>query len=281
MNYQELYQECSAALKTAEIENYRNEARWLVLEPFQLSSGELYSASSVPPERIELVRQLCARRCQHEPLQYLLGSAPFGELELTVTPAVLIPRCETVVLAEFVLQHLPSGAALLDVGCGSGAIALLAASRRPDIRVTAVDRSPDALRVAELNAHNLKLAAVPEFLESDLLDALADRRFEVIVANLPYVTFEEYAELAPDVREYEPQIALTADDNGMALISRLIADSPEHLTCGGVLALEMSPHQTCRAANEMKQCGFEDISVFADQFGKKRFVAGVLRKHLK
>lgn len=276
MNYLELYQECSAALKTAEIENYRNEARWLVLEPFQLSAGDLYSAAPVPPEQIDRVRQLCARRCQHEPLQYLLGSAPFGELELAVTPAVLIPRCETVVLAEFVLQHLASGASLLDVGCGSGAIALLAASRRPDIRVTAVDKSPEALRVAELNARSLDLAAVPEFLESDLLSALVHRRFDVIVANLPYVTFDEYAELAPDVREYEPQMALTADDNGMALISRLIADSPEHLKPGGLLALEMSPHQTGRAADEMSRCGFENISVFADQFGKKRFVAGVL-----
>ena len=278
MNNYELYLECAAALESAGIENFRNEARWLVLEPFQLSAGELFSAAPVPPERLGKVRELCRNRCQHQPLQYLLGSAPFGEIELAVTPEVLIPRCETEVLVDFALAHLPEGARLLDVGCGSGAIALLAAFRRRDIQVTAVDKSPGALEVARMNARRLELPDIPEFLESDLLSALEGRRFDFIAANLPYVTYEEYGTLSTEVREYEPQMALVAADDGMALISQLIADAPDKLADNGWLALEMSPHQTARAEAEMTRRGFEEISVFADQFGKKRFAAGVYRK---
>ena len=275
MNYSDFYNECAAVLESAGIENFRNEARWLILEPFQLSGAVLFSQTDVPPEQLKCVRDLCARRCKHEPLQYLLGNAPFGEIELSVTPAVLIPRCETVSLVEHALAHLPPGGTMLDVGCGSGAIALLAAFRRPDIRVTALDKSAAALAVAKENAVKLGLTARVGFLESDLVSAVAGSRFDLIAANLPYVTFDEYAELAADVRDYEPEMALTAPDNGMALIKQLIANAPEVLVPGGRLVLEMSPHQTGIAKEELGAGGYEDISVFADQFEKMRFVSAV------
>ena len=276
MNYNELYNECAGALKDAGVGNFSNEARWLVLEPFQLSGAVLFSGAAVPPEQLTRVRELCSRRCRREPLQYLLGSAPFGELELAVSPAVLIPRSETICLVEYALKHIPYSGSMLDVGCGSGAIALLAAYRRPDIRVTALDKSPEALEVAKFNADSLKLENFPEFLESDLLSAVPDRRFDLIAANLPYVTFEEYEHLEPEVRVYEPELALTAPDDGMALISRLISDAPGALNPGGTIVLEMSPHQTPRAVAELTASGCEKITVFADQYGKMRFVAAAV-----
>lgn len=274
MNYLELQNECASALEQAGIENFRNESRWLVLETLQLPAAALYSSAAVPDVQISRVRELCSRRCQHEPLQYILGSAPFAELELKVDPHVLIPRSETVCLVEYALEHLVPGGTLLDVGCGSGAIALLAASRRPDIAVTAVDKSPDALNTAKENASLLGVDTRGSFFESDLLKQLPLQKFDVIAANLPYVTFEEYAGLADDVRLYEPEMALTAPDDGMALISELIVSAPEYLKSGGVLVLEMSPPQTARAAAELAANGFTGSEIFADQFGKKRFVAG-------
>ena len=273
MNCLELQNECAAALERAGIENFRNESRWIVQETLQLSSAALYSSAPIPEEQIFRIRQLCSRRCQHEPLQYILGSAPFAELELKVDPNVLIPRSETVCLVEYILDKLPHSGTLLDVGCGSGAIALLAASRRKDITVTAVDKSQGALKTAQDNAVMLGVSSQVKFVESDLLDQLPMQQFDVIAANLPYVTFDEYALLADDVRLFEPEMALTAPDDGMALISSLIISAPEYLNHGGLLALEMSPPQTARAAGELTARGFVQPEIFADQFEKKRFVA--------
>ena len=273
MNYLELQNDCASALERAGVENFRNESRWLILETLQISSAVLYSSAAVPEEQILRIRQLCSRRCQHEPLQYILGTAPFAELELKVDPGVLIPRSETVCLVEYILDKIPYNGTLLDVGCGSGAIALLAASRRKDITVSAVDKSPEALKTAQDNAAMLELTSRVKFIESDLLNQLPGQKFDVIAANLPYVTFDEYALLADDVRSFEPEMALTAPDEGMALISSLIVSAPEYLNPGGTLALEMSPPQTARAAEELTAGGFIQVEIFADQFEKKRFVA--------
>lgn len=274
MNYLELQNECASALARAGIGNFRNESRWLVLETLQLPASALYSDCPVSLEDISFVRKQCARRCQHEPLQYILGSAPFAELELKVDPNVLIPRSETVILVEYALEKVPVNGTLLDVGCGSGAIALLAACRRPDIAVYALDKSPGALKVASGNARMLELEARVKFFESDLLNGVPAMKFDCIAANLPYVTEEEYALLADDVRLFEPEMALTAPDEGMALISRLIVSAPEYLNTNGCLALEMSPPQTARAVRELEARGFGQTEVFADQIGKKRFAAG-------
>ena len=239
MNYLELQNECASALERAGIGNFRNESRWLVLETLQLPASALYSDCPVSLEDITFVRKQCARRCQHEPLQYILGSAPFAELELNVDPNVLIPRSETVILVEY-----------------------------------ALDKSPGALKVASGNARMLELESRVKFFESDLLSGVPAMKFDCIAANLPYVTEEEYALLADDVRLFEPEMALTAPDEGMALISRLIVSAPEYLNTNGCLALEMAPPQTARAVRELEARGFGQTEVFADQFGKKRFAAG-------
>lgn len=273
MNYSDLQKECAAALEAAGIANFKNESRWLVLETAGVPATVLYGDVPASDEHVALIRELCCRRCSHEPLQYLLGSAPFAELELSVSPAVLIPRSETVCLVEHAIDTLPVNGVMLDVGCGSGAIALLAAFRRPDITVVAVDKSPQALEVARRNCADLGLSDRVQFFESDLLSGVKHLRFNAIAANLPYVSCDEYAALEDDVRCYEPEMALTAPDDGMALISRLIIDAPEFLLPGASIVLEMSPWQTARACGELKQHGYENIQTFPDQFGKLRFVA--------
>ena len=163
---------------------------------------------------------------------------------------------------------------MLDIGTGSGAVALSAAYERKDLLVTAVDISPAALQVAQKNAHTLELGV--EFLISDLFSALPERKFDGIAANLPYVTMEEYKLLAPEVRDFEPELALTAPDDGFAIIAECIRKLPEHLLPGGMAIFEMSPHQTAKAAGMLRSCGFA-ADILCDLTGRERFVRGIAR----
>ena len=182
------YRQLISRLSSAGIENAAGEAR-LLIEHFCGCDASTLRPDAPLPEMARLCEAV-SRRERREPLQYILGSAPFAELELKVDPHVLIPRSETVCLVEYALEHLVPRGTLLDVGCGSGAIALLAASRRPDIAVTAVDKSPDALNTAKENASQLGVDTRVSFFESDLLKQLPLQKFDVIAANLPYVTHQ-------------------------------------------------------------------------------------------
>ena len=274
MRCDHLLREISAALRAAGIENSDNEARWLLCESCDLSAADILCGRPLTEEQIDTVRRLAARRAGHEPLQYILGNAPFGELDLIVTPDVLIPRPETEVLVEFVSANLPANGRVLDIGCGSGAISLLLAYKRPDAVVTAVDKSCAALKIAMKNAEMYSLQNRVKFLESDLFSALdGEEKFDFIAANLPYVTFEEYAELADEVRVYEPQMALTADDDGAELMLRAVKEAANFLTADGKVIFEMSPHQTKRIAAALEAENFK-TKIICDQFGKERFVSG-------
>ncbi|MBR7156696.1 MAG: methyltransferase domain-containing protein, partial [Lentisphaeria bacterium] len=151
----------------------------------------------------------------------------------------------------------------------------LSASRRPDIRVTAVDKSPEALAVAITNARNLALNKRIDFRESDLFSALAGERFSLIAANLPYVSESEYLTLEPEVRCFEPECALTAPEEGFALIRQAINSCSTHLLPGGKVIFEMSPRQI-PAALELLEAQNFTAKVVADQFGEQRFAFGVL-----
>lgn len=273
MNSRDLISEAAAKLKHSGIENYANEARWLVQE-ISGSRSIFSGGDELAPECENAVRCAVERRASREPLQYILGTAPFGELELRVTPAVLVPRPETEVLVTFLLERLESSGTLLDLGCGSGAIALLSAYRRPDIRVTAVDKSPAALAVAAANARDLALDKRIDFRESDLFSALEGEKFSFIAANLPYVSESEYAQLEPEVRCFEPQCALTAPEEGFYLIRRTINCCRNYLIPGGKVIFEMSPHQIPAALELLRDQNFTAETVL-DQFGEKRFAYGV------
>lgn len=216
-----------------------------------------------------------ARRVTREPLQYILGVAPFMNLDLEVDPAVLIPRPETELLVEFVIEKLPRGGRLLDVGTGSGAIALAVAFERPDVAATALDVSLAALAVARRNAAKYGLQNRVEFRESDLLAALdADERFDLVAANLPYVAAAEYAGLQPEVRDHEPKSALVAADGGLALIFRLAAAAPAFLRPGGRVIFEIGEGQGPRLAAALAASGwYADIKIRQDYNRFDRFVS--------
>ncbi len=195
------------------------------------------------------------RRVAGEPVQYITGRAAFRELDLAVTPAVLIPRPETEALVEAVLRamHARRDAwerpRVLDLGTGSGAIALAIAQERPDAIVTASDASADALGVARANAAALGLEARVTFAEGHWFEAVdPDERFEVVVSNPPYIATGEWDELPRDVKLHEPRQALFSGSSGLDDLSEIIDLAPEWLVAGGLLALELAENRAEQVA---------------------------------
>ena len=208
------------------------------------------------------------RRAAREPAQYILGKAPFRELELDVTPAVLIPRPETEELVDLALERAPRNGKVLDMGTGSGAIPLALKYERGDLNITAADLSKEALAVARRNSEKLNLAA--EFCHSDLWSALEGRVFDLVTANLPYVSEAEYKECAPEIF-FEPVMALTAPDNGLALMKKMISDLASHLVPGGYAIFELSDSQNAPVCDFGRSLGFAAECKY-DMSGKARFV---------
>lgn len=176
--------------------------------------------SPFPAEKRALFAQLVERRAAHEPLQYILGVQEFYGREFLVSPAVLIPRPETELLVEHILQHkalFAKAPLIVDIGTGSGAIALTLACEWPQARVVAVDLSPDALAMARRNAERLDVAERVEFLQGDLVTPLLERGLcpEIVVSNPPYIPSADCEELEEEVRVHEPRLALDGGEDGL------------------------------------------------------------------
>ena len=273
--FRELRQQLAGTFAAAGIETPAVDAERLIAETAGFPRAELFLRGDEPvPEALEeTIRRLAARRAAREPLQYLTGRAAFMDLELEVTGDVLIPRPETELLVEWAVRRLPERGSLLDLGTGSGAIALSVAAMRPDVSVTGVDLSPAALRVAERNRTRCGLDRV-RLLESDLFSAVAGETFDLVAANLPYVTEEEYPSLSPEVREFEPRLALVAGEGGMALIARTVRDLAGFLNPEGRAIFELSPPQAPRLERMLAETGrFAGIEVIRDYTRRDRFVA--------
>jgi len=194
-------------------------------------------------------RELVERAAKHEPVDYLVGHAPFFSMMLKVTPAVLIPRPSTETLVEHVIQHArrtPGFHAPLiaDIGTGSGAIAIALAKHIPSCRVIAVDISPDALAIAKENAVTQKVADRIDFVQGDLLSAIsAGQRLAYLVSNPPYISDDEWAQVEPNVKDYEPHLALRGGVDGLRDLRKLIEQAPAYLQMPGQLVLEFASSQ--------------------------------------
>ncbi len=212
------------------------------------------------------------RRKKREPIQYILGKAFFFNSEFTVTPAVLIPRPETEIMVEKLIEVIPPGGVMADVGCGSGCIGISVALERPDVQVFAFDISPDALQIAHLNAKNLNVPNI-NFIQSDLFsNCPADLNFDAVGANLPYVPFVDYYTAQSEVREYEPQLALTADDDGLEIIFRCIKQLPQFMKNNGQAFFEIDPSQDVRLSDFMSQNNWHNVKIIKDYTSRSRFV---------
>jgi release factor glutamine methyltransferase len=234
-------------------ESPRLDAEVLLAEALGCQRIDLYATFEDVPgeERRTAFRELVRRRAEGTPVAYLVGRKEFYSLSFRVTPNVLVPRPETELLVVTALDlakgglgtSVPSRAlpAIADVGTGSGIIAVCLAKHLPASRVTAIDLSPAALAVARENAKRHGVADRIEFVEGDLFGAVAaDGRFDFIVSNPPYVTAAEWEKLAPDVRKFEPSMALVAGSKGTEVIERLIPQAADRLRPGGHLLMEIS-----------------------------------------
>lgn len=227
------------------------DAELLLLHVLQMHRAALLAHPTrlLTEEQLGLYQAAIARRLSHEPIQYITGQQEFFGLALKVTPATLIPRPETEHLVEAVLHRLPADRPLrlLDVGTGTGAIALALATHLPRAQVTALDLSAEALKVARDNAAAHHLEARVELMLSDLLDGLPAKdqtaAFDAIVSNPPYIPESDRAELHPQVRDYEPAQALFAGSRGLDIYRRLIPQAYIALKPGGLLALEIGHGQ--------------------------------------
>lgn len=197
-------------------------------------------------EEAENFAELVARRAAAEPVAYLVGHREFYGLDLVVDRRVLIPRPETELLVDAVLDHIDSrsnqNVRMVDVGTGSGAVAVAVAANCPTVEIYAVDLSPAALDVAHENVERHDSRGQITLLQSDLLSALP-HKVDIVAANLPYITSGDYPNLMADVRDYEPRLALEAGPEGLDLIERLLDQAPDHLHPGGVLFLEIGADQ--------------------------------------
>ncbi|MCC7422192.1 MAG: peptide chain release factor N(5)-glutamine methyltransferase [Planctomycetaceae bacterium] len=218
------------------------------------------------------MRDLVQRRAKHEPVAYLVGRREFYGLPFRVTSDVLIPRPDTETLVMELLEALKptTEPRLLDIGTGSGCIAITAAKQRPDARVTAIDRSEAALAVARDNAETLGVSDRVEFLHGDLFAPLRASgsnaaSFDAVASTPPYIREDEFDGLQPDVRLHEPRIALVAGGDGLDVARRLIAESPEFLKPGGRLMLEIAPEQAEAVRTLLETQGsFDEVRLIKD-----------------
>ena len=228
------------------LENARLQAELLLAAVLGVKRLDLYLQFERPlhSSEVDRYREYVRQRLQRVPVQYITGVAAFRQLELTVTPAVLIPRPETEVLVDVALALLPESGRVLDLCCGSGAVALSLAQEAAAAEVVAADVSAAALEVAKANGQRCGLAERVEWHCGDLFAPFCGTEpFDLIAANPPYVRRDDLAQLAPEVRDYEPHLALDGGEDGLAYYRRIAQEAADFIRPGGYLLLEVGDGQ--------------------------------------
>jgi len=271
-----LHTATAALAKTSETP--RRDAELLLAHATGLTPGQIRAReqSTLDASCSRRLQAAIARRVRGEPIAYILGEWEFWSLPLEVTPDVLVPRPETELLVELALARFAAteSRAVLDLGTGSGAIAIAIASERPHASVTAVDRSSAALAVAARNVERHVRGRV-ELIESDWFEQLAGRRYDLIVGNPPYIATADPA-LEANVAAHEPALALFAGRAGLDALEAIVTAAPRHLECGGSLLLEHGHAQDAAVRARFHAAGYAGVVTTSDLAGHARVTAGVI-----
>jgi release factor glutamine methyltransferase len=275
MTLLEVLQSTTAYFTKHKIENPRLNAEHLLAHILGLSRMDLYLEfeRNLSDDELKPLRELVKRRAQGEPLQHLLGTVEFCGNTFLIDNRAMVPRPETEELVELLLPAISdqkSAIRVVDVGTGSGVIALSLAAKFPQAKVHAIDISKDALSLARENAARLGLSDRVHFQKNDLLEN-SNERFNLIVANLPYISMQDRHQLAREVL-HDPDVALFAGPAGDELLRKLIEQTPLHLEPGGLLALEIGLGQGEGLREFLRQKNYHDIELKRDYSGIPRFL---------
>lgn len=275
--------------KRSGIESARLDAEVLLAHALETQRLRLYIDYEKPvlQEERDAYRALVQRRAQERiPVSQLLGEREFWSLGFRVTSDVLTPRPETETLVEWALSKAKDASQetaqvpgnegelrILDIGTGSGAIALALVSELSQAEMIATDLSPAALQIAGENADELRMGERIRFVEGDLFEPVAKEKFDLIVSNPPYVARADEGSLPPEL-SHEPEMALFAGPDGLDVIRRLVAEAGDHLSSGGWLGIELSPEQADEVEELLSEAGFTDVERRFDLASRPRVVAG-------
>ncbi|ATX66571.1 peptide chain release factor N(5)-glutamine methyltransferase [Roseinatronobacter bogoriensis subsp. barguzinensis] len=274
MHAQALLAEGINTLKAAGIEDSARDARWLLAYALGIERDRLTLAlhDPVTADQETLFRQAIMARTRHQPVAQIIGARLFWGRSFQVSPDVLDPRPETETLVEAALRH-PVGR-VLDLGTGSGAILLTLLAERPEATGLGVDLSPNALEVARQNAEALGLSARARFVHSDWFSEV-EGEFDLIVSNPPYIAATDFAGLAPEVRDWEPHMALVpngCDGSGLAAYRVIAAQAPKYLAAQGWLMVEIGVGQGADVLALFTQAGLKRGQILPDLSGRGRVV---------
>ena len=273
MTVLQVLQATTAYFKKHSVENPRLNAEHLLAHVLGRKRIELYLEFERVLTESELapLRDLVKRRGEGEPLQHLLGTVEFCGLTFLCDKRAMVPRSETEELVELIESRIENRKSKIeDVGTGSGVIALSLAMKFPEAEILGVDISDDALTLAQENANRLKLADRVRFLRSNLFENV-DGTFDLVVANLPYISTQDHDTLSREVL-HDPAVALFANARGDELVRELIAQAPSQLRPGGMLALEIGIGQSEALLSTLAEKNYRDISFKNDYSGVKRFL---------
>jgi release factor glutamine methyltransferase len=283
LTLQVLLEEGVEALLKAGVEEASLDAKYLLFEAFETDMTHFLldrNQNLSEEERLSRIlkyRSMIEKRSQRIPLQQITGSREFMGLEFYVNEHVLIPRQDTETLVELVLKDYKGmKPEILDMCTGSGCIAISLAAIGEFDRVTAVDISKEALKVAERNAKTLLGQDRITFVESDLFASLEEqKRFDVIVSNPPYIPTKIIEGLQPEVRDFEPMLALDGKEDGLYFYRRLVEDGRRHINAGGAVYFEIGYDQAEDVSDLLRDAGFAEIRVVKDAAGLNRVVCAV------
>lgn len=277
----QLVAEVARHLQQAGIATPRVDARWLVRHALGWSAADLVLAGPRPlaAAQAEHIRRLASRRAAHEPLQLVLGGTTFRGHDLDLRPGVFIPRPETELLVDLVLERLPAGGVVVEPCTGSGAVACAVAVERPDAQVVATDLDPAAVDLAVHNAARLRAAV--DVRAGPLLEPVPARLrggVDVLVANPPYLAADEVASLPADVARWDPIAALVAGPTGHEVSDLLLTAAATWLAADGWLVLEVDERRAGEVAARATACGLSTVRTRPDLTGRSRFVTARRRR---
>jgi len=269
----EILKKTDGYFKTKGVDSPRLTAEILLSEVLKCRRLDLYLNFDKPlsTEEVDLFRDFVKRRAAREPLQYILGKTSFMDFDVSVAKGCLIPRPETAAIIESLSEHKESlsGKSILDIGTGSGIIAIAAARMAPEAKITAIDKSETALKQASQNSIDLNIKNV-EFVLSDLFSALSGRTFDYILSNPPYIPTSEIATLQKEVSEHEPSMALDGGADGLDFYRAIFRDTGNYLNKNGMIYLEHGDGQSDEIEAIAELSGFRVHSKVKDLAGKLR-----------